>query len=161
MNRQEIVTAFQNVLDESKIAYKVDSRIRPGSIVIRFGVKSDSETGRLWAIFEFKGACIRIYGVAPDLASVKDSSELFKLLAMINYDTVPGCFEFEMKSKQIRFRYFIDCDGFATVSRNFICNILWLPFQMFYRYGASFVALVEGFPEASIAFGMARIFNED
>lgn len=161
MDREEIVTAFRNVLDESKIGYKVDTATRPGAIVISLGMKCDGGIDCIFALFEFKGTSFRIYGVAPNLTRAKDESEMFRLLAMVNCDMPTGCFEFEMASRQIRFRHFIDCEGFATLPRNFVCNTLFLPFLMFYRYGEAFVALAEGFSDASIAFGMTRTINEN
>lgn len=159
MDREEIVTAFRNVLDESKIGYKVDTTTRTGSIVISLGMKCDGGIGRVFALFEFKGTSFRIYGVAPNLDPAKDDSEMFRLLAMVNCDMPTGCFEFEMASRQIRFRHFIDCEGFSSIPRNFIFDTLFLPFLAFYRYGESFVALAEGFSDASIAFGTTRMVN--
>ena len=160
MDRKEIVAAFRNVLDESKIAHKADASIRPGSIVITFGMKCGGGMDWVWGLFEFKGTGVRFYGVAPDLAEAKNLPETFKLLAMVNRDMAAGCFEFETASRQIRFRHFADCLGFATVPRDFVLDTLLLPFKMFARYGDSFVALDEGFPEATIAFGTARKGDE-
>ena len=159
MDREEIVTAFREVLDAAKIAYKVNTATRPGSIVISFGMKCRSNIARAWALFEFKGTGMRLYGIAPGLAETKHLPEMYKLLAMVNRDMVAGCFELE--SGQVRFRYFTDCTGFATVPKNFVFETLLLPFRMFERYGDAFVALDEGFPDASIAFGMARKGDED
>lgn len=159
MDRDEIVAAFRKVLDGWGIAYKVNTSTRPGSIVISFGMKCSGEIARAWALFEFKGTGMRLYGIAPTLAATKNLPEMYKLLAMVNRDMVAGCFEIE--SDQIRFRYFTDCTDFATVPRAFIVDTLLLPFQMFDRYGDAFVALDEGFPDASIAFGMARKGDED
>lgn len=156
MNRKEIVTAFRDVLDGSKLAHKVDTAIRPGSIVIRLGLKCGGRIGLVWGLFEFKGTGIRIYGVAPGLGEAKNFPELSKLLAMVNRGMAAGCFEFEAASYQIRFRHFADCTGFAEVPAGFVCDTLLLPFEMFARHGDSFVALEEGFPDASLAFGMAR-----
>lgn len=161
MDRDEIVTAFRNVLDEAQIAHKADASRRSGSIVITFGMKGNDSIDRIWGLFEFKGTGCRLYGVAPDLTEAKNLPEMFKLLAMVNRDMVAGCFEFEMASRQIRFRHFADCTGFETVPRDFVCDTLLLPFKMFSRYGDSFVALDEGFPQASFAFGTARKGDED
>lgn len=159
MDRKEIVTAFRQVLDESQTAYRADSSVRPGAIVITFGMVCSSGAGRVWGLFEFRGTSFRLYGVAPDLAEAKDLPEMFKLLAMVNADIEVGCFEFETASRQIRFRHFVDCEGFTAVPRNFICDTLLLPFRMFERYGDSFAALAEGFPDAAMAFGRTRKGN--
>ena len=161
MDRGEIVTAFKEVLNELKIAYKVDAATRPGAIVITFGMKCDGGIGRVWGLFEFRGTSMRLYGVAPDRAEAKNLPELFKLLAMVNHDMVEGCFEYETTSRQIRFRYFADCTGYTTMPWDFVFGTLMLPFEMFSRYGDSFAALDEGFPDAALAFGRVRQDDED
>ena len=161
MDREEIVAAFMEMLDEVGFDYKVDDSSRPGAVVISFGLKCGPEIGRVGAVFEFRGTGIRLYGVALGLAEAKNLPELFKLLAMVNFDIGSGgCFEFEMASRQIRFRCFFDCEGFAEVPPDFICDTLLLPFEMFSRYGGSFVALAEGFPDAAMAFGRRRKGDE-
>ena len=161
MDREEIVTAFRQILDESRTVYRADSSFRPGAVVISFGMKCSSGLGGVWGLFEFRGTSFRIYGVAPDLAGAKELPGMFRLLAMVNADMEAGCFEFETESQQIRFRHFVDCGGFAAVPRNFVCDTLLLPFRMFDRYGDSFAALAEGFPDAAMAFGRPRKGNGD
>ena len=157
MDKEELVNEFREILDEAGFGYKVDDSTRPGSVVLSFGMKCGPGIGRVGAVFEFREAGIRIYGVALELSAAKNLPEWFKLLSMINFELEAGCFEFEMASKQIRFRHFIpECEGFADVPPDFICDTLLLPFEMFSRYGGSFAALAEGFPDAELAFGRRR-----
>ena len=160
MDKEELVNEFRELLDEVGFSYKVDDSTRPGAIVLSFGMKCGPGIGRVGAVFEFRETGIRIYGVALELAAAKDLPEWFKLLAMINFDLEAGCFEFEMASSQIRFRHFVVCEGLAEIPPDFVCDTLLLPFEMFSRYGGSFVALAEGFPDAAMAFGRRRKGDE-
>lgn len=161
MDKEELVNEFRAILDEVGFGYKVDDSTRPGAVVLSFGMKCGPGIGRVGAVFEFRDAGIRIYAVALELSEAKTLPEWFKLLAMINFELEAGCFEFEMASKQIRFRHFVaECDGFAEAPPDFICNTLLLPFEKFSRYGGSFAALAEGFPDAAMAFGRRRKGDE-
>ncbi len=142
MGGKEIIAAFREMLDEVGFGYKVDDSTRPGSVVLSFGMKCGPGIGRVGAVFEFREAGIRIYGVALELAAAKDLPEWFKLLAMINFELEAGCFEFEMASRQIRFRHFVVCERIVEIPPDFVCDTLLLPFEMFSRYGGSFVAQV-------------------
>ena len=120
MDGKEIIAAFREMLDEVGFGYKVDDSTRPGSVVLSFGMKCGPGIGRVGAVFEFREAGIRIYGVALELAAAKDLPEWFKLLAMINFELEAGCFEFEMASRQIRFRHFVVCERIVEIPPDFV-----------------------------------------
>lgn len=155
MDREEIITAFKDALDEWRAPYKVDSP-REGSIAISCGFKLESKISKAIGLFEFRQASTRIFVVPLVSLIPKSRSEMLRFVAMANQDMTAGCFEYEMETDGIRFRHFLDCDGFATLPRDLVCNTLLHPFQMFQRYGDAFVAVAAGTSDAATAFASVR-----
>ncbi len=61
-----------------------------------------------------------------------------------------------MATEIIRFRFFVDCDGYARLDPDSVRNTLLLPFQMFQRWGDALVAVATGTSDAASAFAAAR-----
>lgn len=160
MDREDILTAFKDALDECHIRYKIGSP-RDGSIVLSFGMKLASKIPKAFAIFEFRQVFIRIIAIYPGDLPLKNLTEMLRLIAMANQDMVAGCFAFEMKTRTICFRYFLDCTGFAKLPPDLVRNTLLLPFRMIQRYGDAFVAVANGASDAATAFAGTRQTGED
>ena len=160
MDREEIITAFKDTLDECGIRYKTSSP-RDGSIVLSFGMKLASKIPHVFASFDFRQVFIRIVAIYPGPLPLKNLTEMLRLIAMANQDMVAGCFAFEMKTRTICFRYFLDCTDFETLPPDLVRNTLLLPFQKYQRYGDAIVAVAEGSSDAATAFDSLRLTTED
>ena len=156
MDREEIIAAFKDVLEECQTRYSVKAP-REGSISIACGFTLESKISRVMGVFEFRQAFIRIFAFSLDDPLVtKNRTEMLRLLAMANQDMAAGCFEYEMETDEIRFRFFVDCDGYATLPRDFVQDTLLHPFRMFQRYGDACVAVATGASDAATAFAAAH-----
>ncbi len=155
MDREKIVTAFKNALDGFDAHYDIESS-REGATTISCGFLLESKIPEVMGSFEFRQACIRIFASPIDPLVPKNRTEMLRLVAMANQDMVAGCFEYEMSTDEIRFRFFVDCDGYATLDPDSVRNTLLLPFQMFQRWGDALVAVATGTSDAASAFAAAR-----
>lgn len=155
MDREEIIAAFKNALDEFHAPFSVEFP-REGSIAISCGFSLESKIPHVMGVFEFRQACIRIFAFSPAPLVPENRTEMLRLVAMANQDMVAGCFEYGMAGDEIRFRFFVDCDGCATLPPDSVRNTLLLPFQMFQRWGDAIVAVATGASDAATAFAAVR-----
>ena len=151
MDKEEIIAAFKNVLDDFHAPYSVDFP-REGSIAISCGFSLESQIPHVMGVFEFRQACIRIFAFSPDPLVPENRTEMLRFLAMVNQDRAAGCFEYDMETGEIRSRFFVDCDGYATLPPDSVRHTLLLPFQMFQQWGDAIVAVATGTSDAATAF---------
>lgn len=155
MNREEIIAAFKNALDGFHANYDIESP-RGGSTTISCGFLLESKIPEVRGSFEFRQACIRIFASPINPLVPKNRTEMLRFLARANQDMTAGCFEYEMATEKIRFRFFVDCDGYARLDPDSVRNTLLLPFQMFQRWGDALVAVATGTSDAAAAFAAVR-----
>lgn len=156
MDREKIIAAFKSALDGFHAHYGIEST-REGSITISCGFLLESKIPEVIGVFEFRQECsIRISASPSGPLVPKNRTEMFRLLAMANQDMTAGCFEYEMATDEIRFRFFVDFDGYATLAPDSVRNTLLLPFQMFQRWGDALVAVATGTSDAATAFAVVR-----
>lgn len=156
MDRETIIAAFKNALDGFHAHYGIESP-RGGAITISCGFLLESKIPEVLGVFEFRQECSIRISAAPIAPLVpKNRTEMLRLVAMANQDMVAGCFEYEMSTDKIRFRFFVDCDGYATLDPDSVRNTLLLPFQMFQRWGDALVAVATGTSDAATAFAAVR-----
>ena len=151
MDREEIITAFKNALDEFHAHYSIESP-REDTISISWGFNLESKISQVMGVCQFWQSYIRIFAIPCDPLVPKNRTELLRLVAMANQDRAAGCFEYEMETDEIRSRFFVDCDGHATLPPDSVRHTLLLPFQMFQRWGDAIVAVATGASDAATAF---------
>lgn len=161
MERETIITAFKKALDAWHVHYNVFSP-REGSIAISCGFSLKGGIPRAAGVFEFRQAFIRIFAIplVPLPIPPENLPGMLRLVAMANQNMHVGCFEFEMASLGFRFRYFLDCTGFARIPQHLVRNTLLIPFRMIQRYGDAFVAVANGSSDAATAFAAAQRDDE-
>lgn len=156
MDREEIITAFKNVLDEFHAQYNIDSP-REDTISFSWGFTLEGKISQLMGICQFWQTYIRIFAIPVDDPIVPENrTEMLRFLAMVNQDRAAGCFEYDMETGEIRSRFFVDCDGYATLPPDSVRHTLLLPFQMFQRWGDAIVAVATGASDAATAFAAVR-----
>lgn len=155
MDTVEIIAGFKKALEGFHAHYDIESS-RAGPTTISCGFLLESKIPEVMGVFEFRQACIRIFAFPIDPLVPKNRTEMLRLLAMANQDMVAGCFEYEMTTDEIRYRFFVDCDGYATVDPDFVRYTLLLPFQMFQRWGDAIVTVAAGTSDAATAFASVR-----
>ena len=161
MERETIITAFKKALDAWNVHYNVFSP-REGSIAISCGFSLKGGIPRAAGVFEFRQAFIRIFAIplVPLPIPPENLPGMLRLVAMANQNMHVGCFEFEMASLGFRFRYFLDCTGFARIPQHLVRNTLLIPFRMIQRYGDAFVAVANGSSDAATAFAAVKRYLE-
>ncbi len=160
MEREEIIAAFTQALDEWHTSYKVRPS-KDGGLILSFGMKIESKIPHVFALFDFRKTSCRIFAIGPGIGPAQNLSEMLRLVAMVNQDMDAGCFEFEMASRSFRFRFFFDCEGFETLHPDLVRNTLLLPFQSFQRVGDAFLAVATGESDAASAFAEVQKRHEE
>lgn len=139
MNRKQILAAVRAVLDDARIAYRVNYP-RRGSIAICLELKIKGPIGRVQEIFEFRKTFVRMYAFAYDMPKAADFDGMLLCVAKANIAMSAGCFELELGSGGLCFRHFIDFAGFASIPRDLVLRTVMLPAQMFAHHSNALVA---------------------
>ena len=160
MDTKTIFAAFQAALDEWNAPYDVEKR-DDGSIHLSFGFLLQGKISRVSGHFEFRHAYVRILASPVIPLPRKNLAQMLRLVAMANQNMDVGCFEIDLETHGLRFRHYLDAEGFSSLPQTLVQNNMLIPFQSFERYGSAFVDVAAGHADAETAFAQTRRDEED
>lgn len=144
MDREEIVDAIRDWLDEDDWRYEYDAEHH----LIKMGItlKSKIKSGRIFV--DIKEDSYAVYLISPISGDVDGLGELYKYVAMANHGLLNGNFEVDASDGEIRYKTYVDCEGLASLSKEVVRNSICFPCCMMDRYGNGLAALAMGFSDA-------------
>lgn len=82
--------------------------------------------------------------------------EMAKFVALANHDAIPGNFDLDVGTGEVRYRLFFDCAGFDTIPSIYLKRHLPLPLLMLHQYGDAILSVADGTSDAESALIQAR-----
>ena len=147
MDKQDIVDAVRNVLDDDEWNYDLETDREAGPL-LRTGCRIGGKLRNISEVVDFRDTYFLVYALCPIHADPENLGEISKFLHMANYGLVVGNFELDPRDGEIRYKAFVDCDGLDSIPAEIIGRAIHIPFSMFARYGDGIAALAMGFSDA-------------
>nr|WP_317343636.1 hypothetical protein [Blautia caecimuris] len=107
----DLVNAVKKFLEEDDWNYTFDEDMG----VFDFGLRIKSKIQKIRYLIDTQEDAIILYGMCPISADCEDSemmSRMAEFFCRVNYGLKNGCFEFDFKDGEIRFKSYIDCDEY-------------------------------------------------
>ena len=107
----DLVNAVKKFLEEDDWKYTFDEDMG----VFDFGLRIKSKIQKIRYLIDTQEDAIILYGMCPISADCEDSemmSRMAEFFCRVNYGLKNGCFEFDFKDGEIRFKSYIDCDEY-------------------------------------------------
>lgn len=121
----ELVAVVKGVLDGSEWNYSFNEERG----VFDFGLKTSAKIQKINYFVVVRDDEIIFYGICPINADENDAGMMARMaefLSRVNYGIKNGCFEFDFRDGEIRYKSFVDCDEVipsTEVVGNSICCI--------------------------------------
>ena len=131
--------------------------------VFDFGLKVKSKIQKINYIVDVYEDEIIIYGICPIGADNTDDTmmgQMAEFLCRANYGLKNGCFEFDFRDGEIRFKSFIDCDD-VMPSTEVIKNSIYSIAAMYKSYAPGIVDIIFTGSSAKEAIKMCEKSPED
>lgn len=131
--------------------------------IFDFGLKIKNKIQKINYIVDVREDEILVYGMCPICADCNDANmmaQMAEFLCRANYRLENGCFEFDYRDGEIRFRSFIDCDG-SMPSSKVIKNSIYCTAVMYERYAAGIVGIIFSGYTAKEAIAQCEKSTED
>ena len=98
------------------------------------------------------------YAICPisgDVRNRKQMTELASYLHFANHNLLPGNFEFDLKGGEIRFKYFVNCNG-MVLTNEIIENSVQIPAAVFSRYSEGILGIIFNHMDAAEAIALSK-----
>lgn len=82
--------------------------------------------------------------------------EMAKFVALANHDAIPGNFDLDVSTGEIRYRLFFDCAGFDTLPFSYLERYLSIPLLLLHHYGDAVFSVAHGTSTAEAALAQAK-----
>lgn len=151
MEKQDIIDAIRNVLDDDEWNYDLETDREDGPI-IRTGCRIGGKLRNISEVIDFGDTFFLVFALCPIHADPENLVELSKYLHMANYGLVLGNFELDHRDGEIRYKAMVDCNGLDAIPSAIIDRAIHVPFRMFARYGDGIAALAMGFSDAETEY---------
>jgi hypothetical protein len=139
---KSIASAINNFLTEGDWHFSFDDQRG----LYKFGLNLKGRIKEVNYIIDVKDDEYVVYAVSP-LGVDKDDEKMMAAMAEFicraNYGLKNGNFELDMRDGEIRYKSFVDCEGF-TPTTEIVRNSILLPAAMFDRYGVGIVDIIFG-----------------
>lgn len=77
-------------------------------------------------------------------------------MALANYNEIPGNFDLDAGTGEIRYRHFFDCAGFDPLPAIYLKCHLPIPLLMLHQYGDAILSVANGTSAAESALARAK-----
>lgn len=123
--------------------------------IFKFGLRIRGKIHNLKYFIGIRKNEIIVYSICPIGADEEDNemmTEMAEFLHRVNWGIRNGCFEFDFRDGEIRFRSYIDCDKTIPSTKS-IKNSICCAAAMFEKYGAGITSIIfaEGYAKEAIA----------
>lgn len=136
----ELVNLVKKILIDDGWHFSFDENIG----VFDFGLRVKSKIQKIDYIVDVHEDEIIVYGMCPIGADYTDSNvmaQIAEFLCRANYGLKNGCFEFDFRNGDIRFRSSIDCEE-VMPSTEVIKNSIYCTAAMFERYAPGIIDII-------------------
>lgn len=136
----DLVNAVKKFLEEDDWNYTFDEDMG----VFDFGLRIKSKIQKIRYLIDTQEDAIILYGMCPISADCEDSemmSRMAEFFCRVNYGLKNGCFEFDFKDGEIRFKSYIDCDEYIP-STKVIGNSIYCISRLFKRYASGITDII-------------------
>lgn len=155
----EIVEVVKKFLEEDEWIYSFNENTG----VFHFDLKIRSKIQKINYVIDVHEDEIVIYGISPVAADADDPEMMRRMAEFIcraNYGLKNGCFEFDFRDGEIRFKSFIDCDKMLP-STEIIKNSVHCTAATFKHYAPGIVDIIFSGESARDAIGECEETTED
>lgn len=144
MRKKEYSTELANVVKECLDKDKWHYSFNEGSGVFEFGLRTKSKIQKINYLVDVDDDEIIVYGFCPigaDRADPEMMAQMAEFLCRANYGLRNGCFEFDFRDGEVRFRSFIDCEGVVPTIEVIKNSIYWTS-AMFKHYAPGITDII-------------------
>ena len=129
----EIARELKDYLDGKNWKYGFDQDYG----IFRFGINLNGNMKTLQCIIEIRDDSYVFYAISPISANQEDERQMMKMAEFVcraNYGLLAGNFEFDFRDAELRYKYYVNCDGILP-TYGIINDSVHIPAAMFSRYG--------------------------
>lgn len=138
--REELANVVKTFLTEDDWQFSFDEN----KGMFDFGLRIKSRIQKINYLVDVRKNELLVYGICPVCAD-RDEPEMMaqmaEFLCRANYGLRNGCFEFDFRDGEIRFRSFIDCRN-LTPSTEVVKNSILCTAAMFEQYSPGIVDII-------------------
>lgn len=136
----EIANVVKQFLTKDEWHYSFDEERG----IFDFGLRVRNKIQKIKYIIDIKEDDMVIYGVCPISADSDDDkmmAQMAEFICRANFGLNNGCFEFDFRDGEIRYKSFIDCDK-ALPSIEVVRNSIYCTAEMYRRYADGIVSII-------------------
>lgn len=155
----ELVNVVKQFLEEGKWRYSFNKNTG----VFQFSLKIRGKIQKINYVIEVQKKEILVYGISPIGADQEDFAMMYQMaefICYVNYGLKNGCFEFDFRDGEIRFRSFIDCDE-VIPSMEVIKNSVYCTAAMYENYAPGITEIIFVGCSAKEAIAKCKKFLEE
>jgi hypothetical protein len=150
MNADAIFDAVKQFLNEAHIGF-LSAPIPDGWSVYCPSLSAPNRLQTISQTIETWESCLILYAHCLINTPTERIDEMAKFVAMANFNLLPGNFDLDVGTGEVRYRLFLDCRSFETFPANYLMRFLPLPILMLHQYGDAIVAVADGESDAETA----------
>lgn len=158
MNPKQIIDAVRDYMDVEDLRYKVDFEHKPHPLLVT-GFELREGTPDVKMIIDARETGYMVLAIPEMRFSAQHIGELQEYVTRANWNFLSGSFDLDVHDGDVRFRYFVDCDGLRMLPMAIIERSIHLPVCIIDRFGAGLCAVTEGIVDARTA--IARVGHPD
>lgn len=155
MDKESIFTAVKQFLDESHIQYLAKTTPDAYSLLSP-AIRMKGSLKSVLQFIEIRETHITIKAYCPFHVAPSQIGEITKFLALSNYDLLLGNFNFNAETGEVYYRHFVECEGYAVLSKEILCRICLIPLLMLEQYGDALTSIATGASDAEAAFALIK-----
>lgn len=136
----EIANVVKQFLTDDDWHYSFDEECG----IFDFGLRVRSKIQKIKYIIDVKEDDMVVYGICPIGADCNDEkmmAQIAEFICRANFDLKNGCFEFDFRDGEIRYKSFIDCDE-VLPSTEVVKNSIYCIAAMYKRYAAGITSII-------------------
>ena len=158
MEADAIFAAVTRFLDESRTKY-LSAPIPEGHSIYCPGLPTPSRLKTISQTIETWRTHLVTYAHCLIFTPSERIDEMAKFVALANYNAIPGNFDLDVGTGEVRYRLFFDCAGFDTLPSTYLKRRLPLPLLMLHQYGDAILSVADGSSDAEAA--LARVNSKE
>lgn len=126
--------------------------------IFDFGLRVRSKIQKIKYLIDVKEDEMVVYGICPigaDRDDEKMMAQMAEFICRANFGLKNGCFEFDFRDGEIRYKSFIDCDE-VLPSTEVVKNSIHCTATMYKRYAAGITSIIFAESSAKDAIAMCE-----
>lgn len=140
MYNKEIATAINNFLKEDDWHFSFDEQ----KDSFRFGLSLKGKLRNVKYSVHVREDDYSVYVTSPLSADADDNDMIIRMSEFIcraNYGLIRGSFELDVRDGEIQFKFYVPCND-SVPSNKTIGESIYIPMQMFKKYGDGIVSII-------------------